>query len=164
MLCQLRTPYFRIWTVLHRHRIVIVSFIACTELLEGFGIEFAVKQFTITVVNRFGDTQTELKQGIYHSSPVKRVMIPKADGSQRPLGIPKVDVNLEKIQIFHTDSGYEFKNQILDETLDTFQINYSLSFNKSCMYTLSFSKAMHAHAVNVNSSMGITSCTYYMEQ
>lgn len=45
----------------------------------------------------------------------------------------KVDVNLENIQIFHTDRGNEFKNRILDETLDTFHIKRSLSM-KGCPY------------------------------
>lgn len=45
----------------------------------------------------------------------------------------RVDVNLEKIQIFHTDRGNEFKDQTLDETLETFHIKRSLSM-KGCPY------------------------------
>lgn len=45
----------------------------------------------------------------------------------------RVDVNLEKIQIFHTDRGNECKNRHLDETLETFHIRRSLSM-KGCPY------------------------------
>lgn len=45
----------------------------------------------------------------------------------------RVDVNLNKIQIFHTDRGNEFKNRVLDETLEAFHIRRSLSM-KGCPY------------------------------
>lgn len=41
--------------------------------------------------------------------------------------------NLNEIQIFHTDRGNEFKNQLIDETLETFEIRRSLS-HKGCPY------------------------------
>jgi len=47
--------------------------------IENAGVEKYLKEI-----------QTELMQGIYNPSPVKRVMIPKPDGSERPLGIPTV--------------------------------------------------------------------------
>ena len=49
------------------------------EDIESMGIE---KYLT--------DIKAELEDGRYKPSPVKRVMIPKADGSERPLGIPTV--------------------------------------------------------------------------
>lgn len=42
-------------------------------------------------VNRYlSEIQQELKKGSYKPMPVKRTMIPKPDGSQRPLGIPSI--------------------------------------------------------------------------
>ena len=45
----------------------------------------------------------------------------------------RVNISLEKIQVFHTDRGNEFKNRMLDETLKTFHIKRSLSM-KGCPY------------------------------
>lgn len=44
-----------------------------------------------------------------------------------------VNPGLNKIQIFHTDRGNEFKNQIIDELLSAFDIKRSLS-KKGCPY------------------------------
>ena len=41
--------------------------------------------------------------------------------------------NLSNISLFHTDRGNEFKNQLIDETLSTFNIDRSLS-KKGCPY------------------------------
>lgn len=45
----------------------------------------------------------------------------------------RVNVSLEKIQVFHTDCENEFKNRLLDETLKTFHIKHSLS-REGCLY------------------------------
>lgn len=45
----------------------------------------------------------------------------------------KVKTDLNNIQIFHTDRGHEFKNQLIDETLKVFNISRSLSM-KGCPY------------------------------
>jgi RNA-directed DNA polymerase len=37
------------------------------------------------------DLSDRLKRGAYHAKPVKRVYIPKADGRQRPIGIPALE-------------------------------------------------------------------------
>lgn len=44
-----------------------------------------------------------------------------------------VKANLNSIRIFHTDRGNEFKNQLIDDTLRTFNIERSLSM-KGCPY------------------------------
>ena len=49
------------------------------EDIEKMGIEKYLKEL-----------KNELIEGKYIPSPVKRVMIPKPDGSERPLGIPTV--------------------------------------------------------------------------
>jgi transposase InsO family protein len=45
----------------------------------------------------------------------------------------RVDTNLNNINVFHTDRGNEFKNKLLDQTLEAFNIQRSLSM-KGCPY------------------------------
>lgn len=44
-----------------------------------------------------------------------------------------VQGNLEDIHIFHTDRGNEFKNYLIEQTLNSFNIMRSLSY-KGCPY------------------------------
>lgn len=53
----------------------------------------------------------------------------------------RINIHLEKIQIFHTNRGNEFKNKALDDTLKTFCIQRSLSM-KGCPYDNSVAEAM----------------------
>ena len=53
--------------------------------------EITIEDIETMGVNRYlTGIQSELKSGTYKPLPVRRVMIPKPDGSQRPLGIPCV--------------------------------------------------------------------------
>ena len=45
----------------------------------------------------------------------------------------KVEGSLKDIEIFHTDRGNEFKNKLIEEVLETFEIRRSLS-KKGCPY------------------------------
>lgn len=54
----------------------------------------------------------------------------------------KVETNLSQIKIFHTDRGNEFKNKRIDETLDMFGIQRSLSM-KGCPYDNAVAEATY---------------------
>lgn len=55
------------------------------------------------------------------------------DASLVAKAFSSVMANLNNIRVFHTDRGNEFKNRLIDETLETFNINRSLSM-KGCPY------------------------------
>ena len=52
---------------------------------------------------------------------------PNKDAKLVSKAFSRVKGNLSNIQIFHTDRGNEFKNTLIEETLETFEITRSLS-------------------------------------
>jgi RNA-directed DNA polymerase len=54
------------------------------------GISFEAIENEIGVDRYLLELRRELQEKTYRASPVRRVMIPKADGSKRPLGIPTI--------------------------------------------------------------------------
>lgn len=56
--------------------------------------------------------------------------------------ISTIKYNLNKINIFHTDRGNEFKNKIIEEVLETFDIKRSLS-KKGCPYDNAVAEATY---------------------
>lgn len=54
----------------------------------------------------------------------------------------KIKCDLSNIKIFHTDRGNEFKNKIIDEVLQTFKIERSLS-KKGCPYDNAVAEATY---------------------
>ncbi|WP_347550012.1 IS3 family transposase (plasmid) [Pseudalkalibacillus hwajinpoensis] len=56
---------------------------------------------------------------------------PRKDASLVYRAFSSIKGNLHDIELFHTDHGNEFKNRLIDEALETFQIKRSLSFKGS---------------------------------
>jgi RNA-directed DNA polymerase len=52
--------------------------------------DVSIKEFEKKLDNNLYRIWNRMSSGSYMPPPVKRVMIPKADGKQRPLGIPTV--------------------------------------------------------------------------
>ena len=67
---------------------------------------------------------------------------PNKDASLVKKAFSTVKTNLHQIKIFHTDQGNEFKNKIIDEILDVFEIERSLSM-KGCPYDNAVAEATY---------------------
>jgi transposase InsO family protein len=58
---------------------------------------------------------------------------PKKDALLVYRALASIQCDLRKMRLFHTDRGSEFKNQLIDDALETFNIQRSLSM-KGCPY------------------------------
>ena len=67
---------------------------------------------------------------------------PNKDASLVKKAFASVQENLSQIKIFHTDRGNEFKNKAIDEILETFGIERSLSM-KGCPYDNAVAEATY---------------------
>ena len=88
--------------------------------------DVSIKQFEKKLKNNLHRIWNRMSSGSYVPPPVLRVMIPKADGKQRPLGIPtvgdrvaqmvvKMELEPEVEPLFHPDSyGYRPRKSALD--------------------------------------------------
>jgi putative transposase len=67
---------------------------------------------------------------------------PNKDAALVKKAFRTVSTNLSQINIFHTDRGNEFKNQVIDEILEAFNIKRSLSM-KGCPYDNAVAEATY---------------------
>jgi transposase InsO family protein len=67
---------------------------------------------------------------------------PNKDAALISRAFATVKSDLRQIQFFHTDRGSEFKNQKIDELLETFEIGRSLSM-KGCTYDNAVAEATY---------------------
>ena len=67
---------------------------------------------------------------------------PNKDAALVKKAFSTVQTNLNQIKVFHTDRGNEFKNQMIDEILEAFNIQRSLSM-KGCPYDNAVAEATY---------------------
>jgi RNA-directed DNA polymerase len=85
---------WRAWSLygdLCRRDVLETALAAVVRKAGAAGVDGVTTVAVETAKETFLDTlQTELREKRFRPSPVKRVWIPKADGKQRPLGVPTV--------------------------------------------------------------------------
>ncbi len=79
LLCHLKVPLLRsAFETLRKRAATGVDGVTWSAYAEGLDA-------------RLVDLQDRIHRGAYHPMPVRRVFIPKADGSRRPLGVPALE-------------------------------------------------------------------------
>ena len=74
------------------HGIKLESWFDVAENKGSHGVDGeTIQEFGQYMEGNVRIIQQELQTKVYRPQPVRRVYIPKTDGSQRPLGIPTVD-------------------------------------------------------------------------
>jgi RNA-directed DNA polymerase len=84
--------FYALYDKIYRPDVLTVAFHRCRSNKGAAGVDdqtFAdIEAYGLE--KWLGELTKELKDKTYQSSPVRRVWIPKADGKQRPLGIPTI--------------------------------------------------------------------------
>ncbi|MGL5750061.1 MAG: IS3 family transposase [Paraclostridium sp.] len=118
---------------------IIVSRRKIREIMDKYRLisNYTVKQYKIhkttcnnevidNVVNREFDGRNDLEIVGYSAGP-------KKDAQLVYDAFMNTNINLTKVKIFHTDRGNEFKNKVIDDVLEAFEIQRYLS-KKGCPY------------------------------
>jgi len=87
-----RTAQFTsLWHLVYNPERLFAAFLAIKRQ-SAAGIDGQTKQaYEERLYDNLLDLSARLGRGAYHAKPVKRVYIPKADGRERPIGIPALE-------------------------------------------------------------------------
>src|SRR5699024_592210 len=84
-----------------------------------------VKELESHMLKYYDQLKRKLRDGTYKPQPVKRVAIPKADGSKRYLGIPSI---LDRVE-------QQARRQVIDPIIDPHFSENSMDSEKEEMHT-----------------------------
>ena len=85
-------PLYAVFPLLYREDVLSEAWKRVKANKGSSGVDgIKIEDVEVMGIEKYlSEIKSELMNGKYKPSPVKRVMIPKPDGSERPLGIPTV--------------------------------------------------------------------------